>query len=562
MFTIRIILLLSLTIIMGGCAVTPKIQLKTGDMTMEVNNKVPLIVVVDYAPDGKSIVAGGMGGAAKLWDLGSASESMQFKNPPGATIIADALYSPDGKTIAISTHGVTKFTAHVTTLWDVTTGTQRKSFTDIIGKKLSFSPDGKLLLGQTGGFSGGALNMLDIQSGALVNTSGSASSMGTAGFTGKLSPDGKYIIAWGAEIKTLISSPSFSARLSEAATGRELWRKETMCDAATFSSDGEKVLLALHGQKWRQSDLNISFVVLDTVTGTQTKEFGHFAIPGGTFETSSVLHQVHALTFSPDGKQFLSGNLRGEYKLWDFATGTMVRQFKTVDESVGTMMNTAPAVKFSPDGKTAVVASLASTRLYEVATGDELATMISFEDGEWLVTTPNGYYNSSEKGDQYLSVTVGGKPYTIAQLRESFYRPDIVKVALSGHALSGLRKVADIKPPPNVVIVNTPASVTSDQVTVSLEVNDQGGGIGDIRLYLNGTAVVLDRSSRSLTAKAVAADKTRTFSFPLQLVAGTNSLRVIAFNADNSMQSTDANRSADGRAETRPACAGDRHPGL
>ena len=206
-------------------------------------------------------------------------------------------------------------------------------------------------------------------------------------------------------------------------------------------------------------------------------------------------------------------------------------------------MNTAPSVKFSPDGKTAVVASLASTRLYEVSTGDELATMISFEDGEWLVTTPNGYYNSSEKGDQYLSVTVGSKPYTISQLRESFYRPDIVKFALAGHApLSGLRKVADIKPPPNVVIINTPASVSSGQAIVTLAVNDQGGGIGDIRLYLNGTAVVLDQGSRSLTmnVKAVAADKTRTVSYPLQLISGKNSLRAIAFNADNSMQSSDA----------------------
>ena len=189
-----------------------------------------------------------------------------------------------------------------------------------------------------------------------------------------------------------------------------------------------------------------------------------------------------------------------------------------------------------------VVASLASTRLYDVATGDELATMISYEDGEWLVTTPSGYYNASENADQYLRVSVGGAPYTVAQLRESFYRPDIVKAALAGHALSGLRKVADIRPPPVVAIVNTPAAVSSDRATVSLEVKDQGGGIGDVRLYLNGTAVVFDAGGRAVIAKsgaAGAAAAPRTFAYPLQLIAGKNSLRAIAFNDDNSMQSTD-----------------------
>ncbi|MFA5826188.1 MAG: caspase family protein, partial [Gallionellaceae bacterium] len=144
------------------------------------------------------------------------------------------------------------------------------------------------------------------------------------------------------------------------------------------------------------------------------------------------------------------------------------------------------------------------------------------------------------KGDQYLNVTVGGKPYTISQLRESFYRPDLVKVALAGQRIEGLKKIADIKPPPSVAIINTPASVSSDQITVSLEVKDQGGGIGDVRLYLNGTAVVLDQSGRALRLKTETPSSARTFAYPLQLISGKNSLRAIAFNADNTMQSTDA----------------------
>ena len=111
-------------------------------------------------------------------------------------------------------------------------------------------------------------------------------------------------------------------------------------------------------------------------------------------------------------------------------------------------------------------------------------------------------------------------------------------MALSGGTLSDYRKIADIKPPPAVAIVDTPSSVNSEEVTVHLKVADQGGGVGDVRLYLNGSAVVLDRT-RNLAVAAVQG-QAQVFSYKVRLVAGKNSVRAIAFNAGNSMQSTDA----------------------
>ncbi len=95
--------------------------------------------------------------------------------------------------------------------------------------------------------------------------------------------------------------------------------------------------------------------------------------------------------------------------------------------------------------------------------------MIDFEDGEWIITTANGYYTSSPKGDQYLSVKVGGKDYSTEQLRESFYRPDLVQVALSGGFLKDLKKVTDVKPPPMTEIVDTPISIDRRDVAVTLK---------------------------------------------------------------------------------------------
>lgn len=213
----------------------------------------------------------------------------------------------------------------------------------------------------------------------------------------------------------------------------------------------------------------------------------------------------------------------------------MIKQFRMMDMEYNIMA--APA--FSPDHKFVIASAGSSLQLLDTSTGDVLATYIGFKDGEWLVTTPNGYYNASEKGDQYLKVTVGGRPYTVAQLRESFFRPDLVKVALSGGSLKSFRRMADVKPPPTVSIVDTPSSINTNETVITVKISDSGGGIGDVRLYLNGSAVLLDN------ARGIALAPTQNAAsvykkYTIKLTSGVNSIRAIAFNGDNSMQSTDA----------------------
>ena len=64
---------------------------------------------------------------------------------------------------------------------------------------------------------------------------------------------------------------------------------------------------------------------------------------------------------------------------------------------------------FHPDGKRFISRGVdASVRIKDLWTGEE-DLFVSFTDGEWIVIASEGYYNSSEKGAQYLSVKVGGK---------------------------------------------------------------------------------------------------------------------------------------------------------
>jgi len=526
--------LLLIGFVLGGCATTPQIQVSSRDMKVEVRSKVSFVFRTGYSPDGKNIAAASIDGTVALWDLEGARRAKAFNSRAGAAV--DVAFSPDGKTLAVSnTGGVTIFSDDVTFLWDVATGAQQRVFPDNFGGYLSFSPDGKRLLG--GSYSGDVARLREIESGKVIRE--------YSGFAPKLSPDGRHVVVM--HLEGALTTRIFVDVL-DAATGATIWRTEA--DSSAFTPDGRQLLVSLTTAALTTA--SFSFKLFDIATGRLLREFGNATVSRSFSddELSDVAGAV--LAISPDGRQFLTGNLLGRYRLWDLASGTMVRQLKTPDELAGTMLNAVPSGEFSPDGRSVVVTSLSSARLHDVSTGDELATMISFEDGEWLVTTPSGYYNASEKGDQYLDVTVGGKPYSISQLRESFYRPDLVKVALSGRALTGVRKVAEIKPPPSVAIVETPASVSSEEVTVKVRVAEQGGGIGDIRLYLNDSAIVLDRSRNQ--AAATAPGGTQVFSYKVRLVAGTNRLRAIAFNADNSMQSANANHAIEASiAAARPS---------
>ena len=477
-----------------SCAATPKLYVKSGDISMEVKTDAPYLLAVDFSPDGKSVVTGGADGTLRRWSLFGPVGTTKFDGHTGW--ICDASYSPDGKTIvSISMDGTMRF-------WDATSGRQIRKISGYFamnrGQRVRYLPNGKYVLGSTYTYA----KLHDVQTGdVLKEFSGNFINIGGGA---RFSPDCRAFLM----LDKLTRGQGFSdIVLKDIETGHEIWRAtigKTVFGFA-YKPDGKEIVAVR--QQLLPNNKSITYLVLlNAKTGYKIKEF-----PGVQNSGTFLSNYIDCFILSPDGKLALTGDLGGHYRLWDVSSGRLVRQL-TVEEKGDptTVLNIHSAAAFSPDGGTVVVASRASMRLFDVATGTEIVTAISFADGEWLMTTPEGYYNASEKGAQYLNVKFEGKDYSVDQFYDVFYRPDIVAAKLGGQDISGLisisMKDASANPPP-IVDIAIPQSTNTQKVKVCYKVKSTGGGIGEVRLFHNGKLIQSDGYYREMAMSA--ADKTK-----------------------------------------------------
>lgn len=516
MIAYRTILTVCLGLFLTSCATTPVLTEK-GDISRGIKQKAPPVANLDISPDGRYVLSGGFGSFI-LWDIarGEKIQSFTHYGGGGGTIggnYTKVAFSPDGKYFASGGAGVK--------LYDLTTRQEIMSFDEKNSvSAITFSPDGKHLLFDSSyrGFSSydEKIKIVDISTGREMREI--QWQTGTV-YSATYSPDGKLVLFGGFDS----ASSDGILTLWDLSLAKAV--RTVVASKAAFLSIGwvEAISYSANGEYALSGGSDNSVILWNAKNLTQSKKLvGHDSFVGG----------IESVAFSPDGKRALSSASDKKIIIWDLASGTALRVL------TGHTGVDSTRAKFSPNGKYVISVGDASTRIWDVSTGEEVASMIAFEDGEWIITTANGYYNSSPKGDQYLDVKVAGKTYSIEQLRESFYRPDLVAVALSGGSFKELKNIADVKPPPVVAIVDTLKNTDKSETSVTLKIADAGGGIGNIRLYLNGSAVMMD-STRGMNV--VAANQNEiTKTYKLKLSSGLNSIRAIAFNADNTMQSTAA----------------------
>lgn len=361
---------------------------------------------------------------------------------------------------------------------------------------ITYSPDGKYaLIG-----ADNTLKIIDLKNNRpavmLEDSPPDRKISGSAIF----SNDGKYVAGWPYSTGDI---PVIC--LWETSTGRQIFKKslKEIVWTAVFTSDGKKIVAG--------SGENI--YLLDAMNGREMRTY------------SGRTDSVGSLALSGDGKYLLSGDWDGKIKIWDFQTGREIKTFSG-------HKNWVESVTFSGDNKNVLSSSRdRTTRLWDTNTGREIAQFITFNDGEWIVITPEGYFNASPNGAKHLNVRVGDNVYSIDNFFEKYFNPVYVAAVLQGKKVetaSDIRK--GVMTPPDVRITSPGPNeiISRESISVTVSAKDTGGGIDEIRLYHNGKAIGEDSRAVKIVLKGKEATKTYTVT----LSDGINTFRAVGFSKD------------------------------
>lgn len=496
----------------------------TGQLTRAFFQRSAPVEGVELSPDGR-LALSMSGNTLHLWDVASGKELHRFGTMSWGKSFA---FSPDGRLVLAGTHG------------DV-----ERSMMDgpAATSGVAFSPDGRFALSG----SGWKLDLWDTATGHKVRAfSGSASSRveentvilwdvatgrAVRRFTGHknwvtsvaFSPYGR-LAASGSRDRTI--------KLWDVATGKELHSFDVV--GPNFAADG--IAVAFLSDRYLLAGVANALLQLEINTG---KLVGRISDPDGSLD---------AVRFSSDGHQAVSVT-HETVKLWDMTKGEALRSFTGHTGSID-------SVSVSRDGGFVMSGSSDGTaRIWSGKTGRELARLMAggADQGDWVTMTSEGFFSSSRRDTDMLSLVRGLETTTIGQIYQSLFNPDLVREALASDAggsvkraaeVVNLQKVIDSGPPPAVTLVSPPvrgSASAPDLVQVAARISDRGKGIGRIEWRVNGVTAGV---SKAPAGPGPNYDVKQT----LALDPGENRIEAIAYEKHNLLASLPARATINFRA--------------
>ena len=224
-------------------------------------------------------------------------------------------------------------------------------------RRVLYSPDGRSLVT----VAAGEAHVWDVASPHLIRT--------IEADLAELSPDGKTLFAAKSAVHSFADPKPGNLRAIDFSSGRDLRQVGTAagepCDLLTVSPDGKSVAAVLTKGFAYDKALPSAAVVYDAVTLVERRRIAiaNQHARGLAFSTDSRLLAV--ATPEGDALQFNRQPTAGSVRIYEAATGALVRRFSIEGSEVGSLA-------FTPDGKT-LAAGVGdwSIRLYDLATGRE-----------------------------------------------------------------------------------------------------------------------------------------------------------------------------------------------
>ncbi len=191
------------------------------------------------------------------------------------------------------------------------------------------------------------------------------------------------------------------------------------------------------------------------------------------------------------------------------------------------------SVSFSREGKYIVTGSWdATTKIWEVSSGRELASLISIGEKDWAVTTPDGLFDASEGAEQYLHFVKGLEIIELNQLKERYYDPKLLAKLLGFYKDEALLSVTPFTAQELYPEIALPDTLETSAPNLKIHLTNRGGGIGRVIVSINGKEISSDArranadpNARELQLAIPIADH------PYLIPGKENVIEVKAFNA-------------------------------
>ena len=476
-----------------------------------------------------------------------------------------------------------------------------------------FSPDGKYVLTLTRRPDG--MKLKDVQSGKLIHLfpgygacatcdERELAAIGFNNFT--FSPSGKSLAVVRLNLKVTDLFETSTGRLLTSATGLN---PGFSTDGKTFvvaDELGTSIMDADNGRLIRKiKDLPYMIGTYATeispdrnriVVGAGGNSLGGFDL----YDAVSGKHiaglsggEIQAPTaFSPDGRIIAQAGISGDgsenstIDLWNSEDGSLTN---TLSEHTGAVID----LKFSPDGKTLVSSSTDGTaKLWLLESGELLGSIVVLGNDDWLVVTPEGFFDGSPAGWKQLTWRFNDDNFSHAPVEaffRDFFRPGLLQELISGNKPTALTRdlsLIDIRQPQIIIteVGGQPVTLSAPgksgtivgplrdrQVKLTLEVTESSkpasrpeqkpkSGAQDVRLFRNGSLVkfwpgdafALSDDCRQLSGPDANSPGRTVCEVQVSVVAGENNFVAYAFNGDN-VKSNDAVVTVTGAPELKRA---------